>query len=69
MCRADRPETRVQTKTHQERESCASMSLTFVGIKICPGGGITMTTSGVGKVRIYDSIFGLQLAPETVSLS
>ena len=45
------------------------MSLTGVDIQTHPQGGITMTTSSVGKAQVYYSIFGFQLASLTVSLA
>lgn len=45
------------------------MSLTGVGIHTHPQGGITMTTSSVGKAQVYYSIFGFQLALLRVSLA
>lgn len=45
------------------------MSLTGVGIQTRPRGGITMTTSSVGKAQVYYSIFGFQLASVTARLA
>lgn len=53
------------TQTHQEKQH----SLTGAGIQTRPQGGITMTTSSVGKAQVYYSIFGFQLASVTARLA
>lgn len=45
------------------------MSLDGVYIQTFPHGGITMTTSTVGKTQVYFSKFGFQLASVTVRLA
>lgn len=54
--------------SRRKKKSCTTMSLTRFSIKICPRGGITMTTSGVGEAQVYYSIFGFQLASVAVRL-
>lgn len=57
-------------KTHREKKkSSMTTSATGVGIQTHPWGGITMTTSSVGKAKVYYSIFGFQLASVTVRLA
>lgn len=45
------------------------MSLSVVGVQTRPRGGITITTSWVGKAQVYYSILGPQLASAPASLA
>lgn len=60
--------THISKKREKKRRSTA-MSLAGVCIQTCPYGGITMTTSSVGKTQVYFSKFGFQLASATAMLA
>ena len=60
---------RERERERERRKHSVAISLTGAGIQTHPWGGITMTTSSVGKAQVYYSIFGYQLASVAARLA
>lgn len=68
MRHADSPGTQMQSQTRRKKRSRA-MSLSGAGVQTRPRGRITIMTSWVGKVQVYYSILGPQLASAPARLA